>query len=224
MPVVLALSSVFCLQGAAEPAAAAGAARQAALPAAGARAALPEVAEVRQSLRLRARPATLHSSLNCSTCSCLFLLLRAGAAVRVAKHVFCAAQAWLNHEYVVVGTKCNKLLLVNALTCELREVAPPLPQPRRPRSSLAPAEGQGYGSCGIHAAALNPDAQLLATGGANPNDCQVYRVHAGGRPGASAPALAPVQTLVVRPRDLCLCHMLACVQLCTCQPSMLIQQ
>lgn len=116
----------------------------------------------------------------------------------------CSAQAWLNHEYVVVGTKCNKLLLVNTLTCELREVAPPPPPPRRPRSSLAPAEGQGYGSCGIHAAALNPDAQLLATGGANPNDCQVYRVHAGGRPGASAPALAPVQTLVVRPRDLCL--------------------
>ena len=129
---------------------------------------------------------------------------RSCSAVRLCgslvKHVHCAAQAWLNHEYVVVGTKCNKLLLVNTLTCELREVALPPPPPRRPRSSLAPAEGQGYGSCGIHAAALNPDAQLLATGGANPNDCQVYRVHAGGRPGASAPALAPVQTLVVRPQ------------------------
>ena len=99
---------------------------------------------------------------------------------------------------MVVGTKCNKLLLLNTLTYELREVAAP-PAPRRqPRSSEAPVEGQSYGNCGIHAVALNTDARLLASGGDNPNDCQVHRV-CEGRSGDAAPALAPVQTLVVRP-------------------------
>ncbi|KAK9827700.1 hypothetical protein WJX81_001747 [Elliptochloris bilobata] len=106
------------------------------------------------------------------------------------------ACAWLDHEYVVVGTKCNKLLLANILTCELREVAPPPAPLRQPRSSEAPVEGQGFGNCGIHAVALNPDAQLLATGGANPNDCQVHRVRLVGQSNGGAPALAPVQTLV----------------------------
>jgi hypothetical protein len=98
---------------------------------------------------------------------------------------------------VVVGTKCNKLLLLNTRTYALREVAPPPAPPRQPRSSEAPVEGQAYGNCGIHAVALSPDAQLLATGGASPNDCQVYRVR-GGAQRSGAPALAPAQTLVVR--------------------------
>jgi hypothetical protein len=104
---------------------------------------------------------------------------------------------------VVVGTKCNKLLLLNTLTYALREVAPPPAPPRQPRSSEAPVEGQAYGNCGIHAVALSPDAQLLATGGASPNDCQVYRVRGGAQRGG-APVLAPAQTLVVRaPRPSC---------------------
>ncbi len=98
---------------------------------------------------------------------------------------------------MVVGTKCNKLLLLNTRTYALREVAAPPAPPRQPRSSEAPAEGQAYGNCGIHAVALSPDGRLLATGGASPNDCQVYRVRGGAQRGG-APALAPAQTLVVR--------------------------
>jgi hypothetical protein len=44
-----------------------------------------------------------------------------------------------------------------------------------------------WGSCGIHAVAVNPARDMVATGGAQPADCVVL----------SLPDLKPVQTLVV---------------------------
>lgn len=56
--------------------------------------------------------------------------------------------------------------------------------------------GGGYSNCGIHALALSPDGGMLATGGNTPADCQIMRVTRDS--SGAAPALEPMQTLVVR--------------------------
>ena len=110
---------------------------------------------------------------------------------------------------MVLGTKCNTLLLLDVVTSKVQEVLLPrvsaqrTPSGRAVQQSSSGAQVDGQvsprgpaQSCGIHAVSLSPDGCILATGGANPNDCQVYSVvHTpGAEPGIK---LAPCQTLAV---------------------------
>ncbi|BDA46679.1 DDB1- and CUL4-associated factor 12 [Coccomyxa sp. Obi] len=104
---------------------------------------------------------------------------------------------WLDSETVVVGTKCNKLLCLNTTTRQFQRVAMPRAPPRPAGAAQADPAAPVTG-CGIHSIALSPDRRLLATGGANPSDCQILAVRDGGAADAApgAQQLAPVQTLV----------------------------
>lgn len=135
-------------------------------------------------------------------------------------------QEWVNDRLVVLGTKCNTLLLLDVVTSKVQEV--PLPrvgrQQRTPlgqavqqSSSGGPADGQTSPrgpapSCGIHAMSMSPDGCMLATGGANANDCQVFSVvnTPGTEPGIR---LAPCQTLVVSAAGIALKCFRPCLRL-----------
>ena len=91
-------------------------------------------------------------------------------------------QAWQDEHHLLAGTKCNKLLQWDTASGRVRAL--PLP-PAPPRDQ--PVEESLWGSCGIHAVAVNPAGDMVATGGAQPADCAVLRL----------PDFAPVQTLVV---------------------------
>ncbi|CAD7698716.1 unnamed protein product [Ostreobium quekettii] len=76
------------------------------------------------------------------------------------------SQVWLSHSELLVGTKCNSLLRLDPERATATSV--PLPQ--------VEARHSGAGdrlSCGIHAIAINPSHTMLATGGAEPEDCAV---------------------------------------------------
>eukprot|EP00884_Botryococcus_braunii_P020412 jgi/Botrbrau1/7054/Bobra.0165s0077.1 len=97
------------------------------------------------------------------------------------------AAGWLNTRWAVVGTKCNKLLLVDTDTIKVLEV--PLPKnvapTLQPPSALNP-----YPHCGIHAIACSPCGTMLATGGDRPHDCQIYNI-SGLEGRHSVPVLTP---------------------------------
>ncbi|XP_065059789.1 DDB1- and CUL4-associated factor 12-like isoform X1 [Rhopilema esculentum] len=77
------------------------------------------------------------------------------------------SSAWLDNKNVVCGTKCNSLIVVNAVSKRLWNI-PVLrgsvnaPQPRT--------------NCGIHSIAKNQNGSILATGGENPNNIAAYRL------------------------------------------------
>ena len=119
-------------------------------------------------------------------------------------------QEWLNDRLVVLGTKCNTLLLLDVVTSKVQEVSLPrvsfaqrAASSQHDQQSSAAADGQSsprglsVPSCGIHAISVSPDRCMLATGGANPNDCQVFSVEQAPQTEAGI-RLAPSQTLVVR--------------------------
>ncbi|XP_054159330.1 DDB1- and CUL4-associated factor 12 homolog isoform X2 [Oppia nitens] len=74
---------------------------------------------------------------------------------------------WLNDQQVVLGTKCNKLIVVD-VNNEKHHLIPTLKSSPNGRTPENP--------CGIHAIEINPSKTLLATGGLNPNDVAVYRL------------------------------------------------
>lgn len=102
-------------------------------------------------------------------------------------------QAWVNDQYVVVGTKCNQLLCVDAASMRMCKI--PLPRkPARPQELAATSSSQP--GCGIHTVALSPDGSMLAVGGAAPTDCQTFHIqHHNG----TYPTFTPAQCLVVCP-------------------------
>jgi hypothetical protein len=86
---------------------------------------------------------------------------------------------------VLVGTKCNSLLLLDAASGAHRAVAlPPKPAVRLGPELLYNPDGH----CGMHAMDVSPDGRYIVTGGRAAEDAVVLR-----REG-----LAPVQTFAVR--------------------------
>lgn len=102
---------------------------------------------------------------------------------------------WLTEEHIAIGTKCNRLLCLNLRTSKVTEI--PLPHKRVLRGGQQGILGDDAGSCGIHSVVLNPSQDLLATGGEDPADCQVFRVDRGSGAGQD-PTFTPSQTLTVR--------------------------
>ena len=52
-------------------------------------------------------------------------------------------------------------------------------------------------NCGMHSISVSPCESLLASGGSNPSDCQIFRIL---RARSGSVRLEPSQTLVVRPQ------------------------
>lgn len=77
------------------------------------------------------------------------------------------ASKWLNNSQVVMGTKCNKLLVMDVNTNHLEHKAS-----LKSSSQSNPAECP----CGIHSIAINPSHTMLATGGENTNDLAIYEL------------------------------------------------
>ena len=101
---------------------------------------------------------------------------------------------------MVVGTKCNHLLCLDVATGQSAEIALPVARtqpPAREDPGLLPSlVAHPHGSCGIHAISMSPDRRLMATGGNDPAQCQVFEVDLPGGRGIQA-TFRPVQTLVV---------------------------
>ena len=95
------------------------------------------------------------------------------------------SQVWLDARRVAVGTKCNKLLIVDTRYMNITEARLPPPPPRPPTTT--PRRTAEHGSCGIHCLALSPGGELLATGGTEAADCVILRTD----------DMQPVLTLVV---------------------------
>lgn len=77
------------------------------------------------------------------------------------------AANWLNERQVVVGSKCNKLIVLDAMSGHMTEI-PSL----RSSDDSRPADNP----YGIHAISINPSRSLLATGGHNTNDLAIYQL------------------------------------------------
>ncbi|CAG7832721.1 unnamed protein product, partial [Allacma fusca] len=79
--------------------------------------------------------------------------------------VFCSQ--WLSDKQVILGTKCNKLIVLDVNSKHMTHI----PSLNSSARSLPPDT-----QCGIHAIQINPSRTLLATGGKNPNDVAVYKL------------------------------------------------
>ncbi|GFO34255.1 Ddb1- and cul4-associated factor 12-like [Plakobranchus ocellatus] len=77
------------------------------------------------------------------------------------------ASKWLNDSEVVMGTKCNKLLVMDVNTKQLTH-KPSLKSSSQSTAAECP--------CGIHSIAINPSCTMLATGGENTNDLAIYEL------------------------------------------------
>lgn len=76
------------------------------------------------------------------------------------------AAEWISEDEVVVGTKCNKIFVVDVTNGSVSEI-PTLRTINTQRSDDI---------CGIHSIAVSPERQLVATGGCNPNELGIYRL------------------------------------------------
>ncbi|VDP02108.1 unnamed protein product [Soboliphyme baturini] len=77
------------------------------------------------------------------------------------------AATWFANDKIVMGTKCNKLLVLDVNKRDLITI------PSLKSSLKANFVDQ---NCGIHAIRMNPSETLLATGAENPADVAVYRL------------------------------------------------
>lgn len=84
--------------------------------------------------------------------------------------------AWVSHDEVALGTKCNHLVNLNVNTHAIRTI--PLPH--------NPYRRDGDPHCGMHAISVNHSCDMIAAGGSDPKDVTVF----------SLPSYKPVQTLM----------------------------
>jgi len=94
-------------------------------------------------------------------------------------------QAWLDGRHAVVGTKCNQLLLLDVDARSGTRVALPPAHARQPRPAGMDSPGHGVFNAsgpkgsGMHTTAVSPDGRLLACGGSDATDAQIFRIERG---------------------------------------------
>ena len=94
-------------------------------------------------------------------------------------------QAWLDGRHAVVGTKCNQLLLLDVDARSGTRVALPPAHARQPRPAGMDSPGHGVFNAsgpkgsGMHTTAVSPDGRLLASGGSDATDAQIFRIERG---------------------------------------------
>ncbi|XP_013378753.1 DDB1- and CUL4-associated factor 12 [Lingula anatina] len=74
---------------------------------------------------------------------------------------------WLSDRQVVVGTKCNKIIVLDLQTCQMSTI---------PSLKSSDESIEADCPCGIHSIAINPSNTLIATGADHTNDLAVYRL------------------------------------------------
>ena len=85
------------------------------------------------------------------------------------------ASAWLNNHQVLVGTKCQKLIVIDTITGGKTLIPSILDSIELSCNSQAISSAAT--SSGIHSIAINPSATLVAIGAGKPNEViQVYRL------------------------------------------------
>ena len=94
-------------------------------------------------------------------------------------------QAWLDGRHAVVGTKCNQLLLLDVDARTGTKVRLPPAHERQPRPAGMDSPGHGVFNAsgpkgsGMHTTAVSPDGRLLACGGSDATDAQIFRIERG---------------------------------------------
>ena len=94
-------------------------------------------------------------------------------------------QAWLDGRHAVVGTKCNQLLLLDVDARTGTKVRLPPAHERRPRPAGMDSPGHGVFNAsgpkgsGMHTTSVSPDGRLLACGGSDATDAQIFRIERG---------------------------------------------
>ena len=94
-------------------------------------------------------------------------------------------QAWLDGRHAVVGTKCNQLLLVDVDNRSCTKVRLPPAHERGPRPAGLDSPGHGVFNAsgpkgsGMHTTSVSPDGRLLACGGSDATDAQIFRIERG---------------------------------------------
>ncbi|CAD5124357.1 unnamed protein product [Dimorphilus gyrociliatus] len=79
------------------------------------------------------------------------------------------ASAWINSTHVAVGTKCNRLLIIDVVEQRVDATIESLKSSRLNSSTIEQ-------NCGIHAIDVNPSKNMLATGADQPNNLAVYQL------------------------------------------------
>jgi WD repeat-containing protein 40A len=80
----------------------------------------------------------------------------------------CFASEWYDRNNVLLGTKCNKLLLLDLIRNAYKTIELPAPAPRSFSTT-----NNGWGNCGKHCIGFNNSRTLFATGGTDPADTVV---------------------------------------------------
>lgn len=100
-----------------------------------------------------------------------YLLKERGIPLGEVNKVF--ASQWLTDNQVVIGTKCNKLMVLDLSTNRQFRI-PMLKSKNTNRRSQTLHDTLGFGFGGIHSISINPSRTLLATGGDCPDDVGIY--------------------------------------------------
>lgn len=111
--------------------------------------------------------------------------------------LFVYVQAWLDHNNVLVGSKCNKLRIHHVPTGTWQELAYPEQPVHRLGPDLLARANRAH--CGQHDLAVSPSGAYLVTGGTAAEDILLWRLPSSSDSGNSssmATTLQPVQTFM----------------------------
>lgn len=105
----------------------------------------------------------------------------------------CCLQSWLDHNNVLVGTKCNKLRQLHVPSRTWQDVPYPAQPVYRQGPDLLASANRTH--CGQHGLAVSPSGAYCVTGGTAAEDILLWRLQDGSGPGNRA-GMQPVQTFM----------------------------